>query len=86
MARYTKESLVEDLQLYDIFAEVSKAKTRQFVEELLQTIQDRVVAGDEVTFAGFGKFYKFEKTKDGKPTGTIVPKFAAFKDLKEAVA
>ena len=86
MARYTKESLVEDLQLYDIFAEVSKAKTRQFVEDLLQTIQDHIVAGDEVTFAGFGKFYKFEKTKNDKPTGIIVPKFAAFKDLKEAVA
>ena len=81
MARYNKESLVEDLQFYDIFAEVSKAKTRQFVEDLLQHIQTHVAAGDEVTFAGFGKFEKFTRQN-----GSIKPKFTAFKDFKDAVA
>lgn len=81
MARYNKESLVEDLLLHDIFADVTKTKTRQFVDDLLDTIQERVVAGDEVTFAGFGKFEKFTRQN-----GTVKPKFTAFKDFKDAVA
>ena len=81
MARYNKQSLVEDLLLHDIFAEVTKTNTTQFVEDLLQIIQDKVAAGDEVTFAGFGKFEKFTRQN-----GTVKPKFTAFKDFKDAVA
>lgn len=80
MARYNKESLVEDLLLYDIFANVTKTKTREFVDDLLNVIQERVAAGDEVTFAGFGKFEKFTRQN-----GTVKPKFTAFKDFKDAV-
>ena len=81
MARYNKQSLVDELLLHDIFADVSKAKTTQFVEDLLQMIQDHVVAGDEVTFGGFGKFEKYTRQN-----GTVKPKFTAFKDFKDAVA
>lgn len=81
MARYNKQSLVEDLLLHDIFADVTKTKTTQFVEDLLQMIQDHVAAGDEVTFAGFGKFEKFTRQN-----GSVKPKFTAFKDFKDAVA
>ena len=81
MARYNKQSLVEELLLHDIFANTSKTKTTQFVDDLLDMIQERVVAGDEVTFAGFGKFEKYTRQN-----GSVKPKFTAFKDFKDAVA
>ena len=58
MARYNKQSLVEDLLLHDIFANVPKSKTTQFVEDLLDIVTERVAAGDEVNLAGFGKLRK----------------------------
>ncbi len=63
MARYNKESLVEDLLLHDIFADVTKTKTRQFVDDLLDIIQERVVAGDEVTFRRLRQVRKIYSTK-----------------------
>ena len=86
MARYSKSDLVEDLLLHEIFATTSKRKITDLIDDILQIISDKVVAGDEVAFAKFGKFYKFEKTKDGEPSGVIVPKFLAYGEFKDAVA
>lgn len=85
MARYTKADLVNDLLLQDVFATTSKRKVTEFVDDLLQSISDKVVAGDEVAFAKFGRFYKFAGTKEGKPTGKFFPKFVAYGDFKTAV-
>ena len=79
--RYNKAQLVEDLSLHiDV---QSKAAAVRIIDFITETIAEQLAQGNDVTIGSFGKF---EKTKDGKPTGIIVPKFAAFKDLKEAVA
>ena len=80
MARYNKVNLVEDLLLQDIFATTSKKRVTELVDDILATIQERVVEGDEVTFAGFGKFEKYEREN-----GSFKPKFTAYKDFKDAV-
>ena len=81
MARYNKVSLVEDLILQDVFADVSKKRVTELVDDILSLIQEHVVAGDEVTFAGFGKFEKYQREN-----GSFKPKFSAFKDFKDAVS
>ena len=80
MARYNKVNLVEDLLLQDIFATTSKKRVTELVDDILAIIQEHVVAGDEVTFAGFGKFEKYEREN-----GSFKPKFTAYKDFKDAV-
>ena len=80
MARYNKVNLVEDLLLQDIFATTSKKRVTELVDDILAIIQERVVEGDEVTFAGFGKFEKYEREN-----GSFKPKFTAYKDFKDAV-
>ena len=81
MARYNKTNLVEDLILQDIFAEVSKKRITELVDDIFDLIQARVVAGDDVAFAGFGKFEKYQREN-----GSFKPKFSAFKDFKDAVS
>lgn len=80
MARYNKELLIEDLSLHNVFAEVPKSQVTSVVNYLFDIIQERVVAGDDVAIAGFGKFEKYQKQD-----GTYKPKFTAFKDFKDAV-
>lgn len=86
MARITKQNIIDELSLQDIFADQPKYKVKEFVEDFLQNIMDRVSAGDDVAIAGFGKFEKFERTADGKGTGVFVPKFRPAKAFNEAVA
>ena len=81
MARYNKTNLVEDLLLHDLFAEASKKRVTDLVEDIFNLIQERVVAGDDVAFAGFGKFEKYQREN-----GSFKPKFTAFKDFKDAVS
>ncbi len=83
MATLTKAALAERVYEFDNFE--TKVQAKNFVEDLLDIIKDEIIAGNEVSFAGFGKFEKFERTQDGKGTGTFKPKFAAFKDFKDAV-
>lgn len=80
MARYNKVNLVEDLLLQDIFATTSKKRVTELVDDILAIIQERVAEGDEVTFAGFGKFIP-HTGKNGK----LRPRFMAYKDFKDAV-
>lgn len=86
MAKYTKTELIDDLLLHEIFADVSKKATTEFVNDLLDSIANKVAAGDDVSLYGFGKFEKYAKTKDGKPTGEFTPKFRPAKAFKDKVA
>ena len=85
MAIIRKKDIIADLLLQDIFADQPKYKVQDFVEDLFQSIADKVAAGDQVVIAGFGKFEKFEKTKNGQPTGTFTPKFRPAKAFKDSV-
>lgn len=78
--RYNKASLVEDLTLHELFADVPKYKVAQFVDDFIEMITSKVIAGDEVALAGFGKFEKYQREN-----GSFKPKFTAFKDFKDAV-
>ena len=78
--RYNKASLVEDLTLHELFADAPKYKVAQFVDDFIEMITSKVIAGDEVALAGFGKFEKYQREN-----GTHKPKFTAFKDFKDAV-
>lgn len=87
MATVNKTALVEFISNYNFTSEQQTKKvSAEFLEDFLTLISDAIKSGDEVSIAGFGKFYKFEKTKDGKGTGVYTPKFKPFKDLKDQVA
>ncbi len=77
---YNKPALVDELALYDVFAEASKKDITLFVESFFDFIIEKVSAGDTISVPGFGKFEKFEKQD-----GTFKAKFSAFKDFKDAV-
>ena len=80
MARYNKDSFVEDLSLQDVFENASKKRPTEFVEDFFSNIMTRVAEGDEVTIPGFGKFEKYTLA-----SGRVKPKFTAFTDFKAAV-
>ena len=77
-----KEAIAEKLGLHDLFSEVGKGKTKEFVEDFFQMIADEVVAGNTVSIAGFGKFEPYKSTTTGK----VTPKFRPFSKFKEALA
>lgn len=81
MARINKDGLLEVMSLHTVFADTTKKDTKEFLEDFLSTIVNAVADGDEVTIAGFGKFEPFTLAN-----GTVVPKFRAFKEFKDAVA
>jgi len=85
MARLNKQSLVDDLAFHRAFEATPISQVAEVVDYIFELIVDRVASGDEVTIAGFGKFEKYERTKDGKPTGSFRPKLVAFKAFKDAV-
>lgn len=86
-------------QLIDLIAEkvgISKAQTEQVLETLLQTITDKIKAGEEVTLTGFGAFSARKRAgrvgvNPRNPTqkiqipDVVVPKFKAGKSLKDAL-
>lgn len=73
----------------------SKREAADAVENVLGTIQDALVAGDSITFTGFGKFSvqnRAARTGVNPQTGervsiaaARVPKFTAGSGLKKAV-
>lgn len=83
---YTKADLIADLNLHELFADASKRQVTDFVNDLFESIADKVAEGTTVSIAKFGKFYPYERTIEGKPTGVIVPKFKAFSDFKDSLA
>ena len=78
--RINKPKLVEEILLHDAFAGATKSQVTAFVDDFFQFIADKVVAGNEVAIAGFGKFEKYERQN-----GTFKPKFTPFKDFKDKV-
>lgn len=80
MTRINKPLLVEELLLQDIFAEATKGKVTEFVEDFFNLIAKHVVAGNEVAIPGFGKFERYTKQD-----GTFKPKFTAYGEFKNAV-
>lgn len=80
MANYTKANLAEDLALFNIFADAPKAQVVAFVEDLLDLIKTKVASDQPVVLAGFGKFEKYTLA-----SGTVKPKFTAFKQFKDQV-
>lgn len=76
-----KSQIVEQLQLHEIFANVSKKQTQEFVEDFFTMIEDQIVEGNAVTIPGFGKFEGYTRTN-----GVKTPKFRPYKAFKEKVA
>lgn len=76
--------------------EVSQANVEKVIKATLEAIEESLVAGESVSFVGFGTFSVADRAaREGKNplTGekikiaaTKVPKFKAGKALKEAVA
>lgn len=85
MARLNKQSLIDDLLLHRAFENTPKSQVAEVVDYIFELITDHVACGDDVTIAGFGKFQKVERTKDGKPIGSFRPKLVAYKAFKDAV-
>lgn len=84
MSRLTKQDLIAKVAEYDVIP--TKKLATELVEDLIELITSTVEAGGEVSIPGFGKFEKYEKTKDGKATGKFTPKFRAFTAFKDRVA
>ena len=79
MAKINKQGLVEFIYEQDNFE--TKKQAAEFLDDFLGLIKDTIIAGDEVTIAGFGKFSKFTSPV----TNVSKPKFAAFSSFKAAV-
>ncbi len=77
--RLNKAELISRIAEFDNFD--TKKQAGEFLEDIIGLIQDTVIAGGEVSIAGFGKFEKFTSST----TGRKKPKFTAFKDFKDAV-
>lgn len=86
MATIRKQDIINELSLHELFVDQPKVKVKQFVEDFFQNIIDNVTEGNEVAVAGFGKFYKYERTADGKGTGAYTPKFKPAKAFKDSVS
>ncbi len=77
--RLNKAELISRIAEFDNFT--TKVQASNFLDDILELIQSTIVAGGEVSIAGFGKFDKFTSPVTGKHK----PRFKAFKDFKEAV-
>ena len=74
---------------------LSKKDAGDAVDAVLQTIEDALKSGSEVTFSGFGKFHVAERgaregvhPRTGEPiqiAASKVPRFTAGSGLKKAV-
>jgi DNA-binding protein HU-beta len=76
-------------------ANLSKKEANQAVEAVLETIEQALRRGSEVTFSGFGKFHVAERgAREGRNPSTgeriqiaasRVPRFTAGAGLKKAI-
>lgn len=74
-----KQELINRVAEYDFIE--TKKQAGELVDDLLGLITDEVVAGNDVSLAGFGKFENFTRSN-----GVKTPKFRAFGAFKQAVA
>lgn len=78
MATINKAKLAEKLLEFDMFD--TKKQATEFIEDFTGYIKDAVIAGDEISIPGFGKFEAFERQNGDKS-----PKFRPFSAFKDAV-
>lgn len=78
--RINKQQLAEDIMLHNVFESATKTQVLQFVEDFFTIIEDKVVAGDVVAIAGFGKFERYQKQD-----GSYKPKFTPYTEFKAKV-
>lgn len=75
---------------------LSKKQAEDFLEAFVESVKDSLIAGEEVTLAGFGTFMaKHRSARMGvnpqKPSeriqvpAVVIPKFKAGKNLKDAL-
>jgi DNA-binding protein HU-beta len=94
----SKEELVTKTEFVDQVADragLSKKDAADAVDAVLQTIEDTLRRGSDVTFSGFGKFSVSDRSaREGRNPATgerihiaasRVPKFSAGAALKKAV-
>lgn len=74
-----KVELINRIAEFDNFD--TKKQSKEFLEDFLAIIKDEVVAGNDVSIAGFGKFEAFKREN-----GEVVPKFRVFSQFKKEVS
>ena len=74
----TKTDLVNKISEYEFIE--TKKQAKEFLDDIIGTITAEVIAGNDVSIAGFGKFENFERQN-----GVKTPKFRAFTAFKNAV-
>jgi len=78
MKRLNKKALARTLQEAELVETLTAGE--HLVDVLTNTVVSEVVAGNEVSLAGFGKFIPYTRTN-----GTVKPKFVPFKAFKDAM-
>lgn len=78
-SKINKQELINRIHEYDNFD--TKKQAGEFLDDILSLIEDTIIAGGEVSIAGFGKFEKFTSSTTKKSK----PKFTAFGKFKAAV-
>lgn len=73
-----KQDLINKIAEFNNFD--TKKQAKEFLEDLITIIKDEVIAGNDVTIPGFGKFENFTREN-----GVKTPKFRAFTAFKDAV-
>lgn len=76
--RINRQGVIERVAEYDMFP--TKKLAGEFVDDFFNFIKDAVIAGDQVSISGFGKFECFTRQD-----GTKTPKFRPYEAFKEAV-
>ena len=75
-----KVQLTEELALHADVLGGTNAAAKRILDFMLETIVLEVRTGNEVTIAGFGKFYPYKLA-----SGKTVPKFKAYDNFKKAM-
>ena len=76
------DKLTEQVMLHDTFANTSKAKVKDTLRFIFDTIIENTTADIETKIPGFGKFTKFTSSTSGKSS----PKFRPSKTFTEKFA
>ena len=66
-------------------ADLGKGDAGKAVDAVLETIQEALQRGSDVTFSGFGKFHVAERGAPIEIAASKVPRFTAGSGLKKAI-
>jgi DNA-binding protein HU-beta len=75
-----KAQLINNLALHNDIEGGTKVAAERVLNFIIESIMEELKKGEEVTIAGFGKFYVYKLA-----SGKVVPKFKAFENFKEAI-